>query len=242
MTQNIYDDEAFFAAYSRLPRSVGGLDEAPEWPSLRALLPDLRGRRVVDLGCGFGWFCRWARAQGAASVLGIDVSARMLARAKAETADLAISYLKADLEGLRLGEGAFDVAYSALAFHYLEHLDRLLAEIHGALAAGGMLVFSVEHPIYTAPSKPGWIGEGTAKRWPVGGYLDEGVRITDWLAPGVIKRHRTVATYLNGLLSAGFALSRIDEWAPSKEQIAAHPEWADERQRPTFLLVACRRA
>ena len=71
MTQNIYDDEGFFREYSRLPRSVAGLDAAPEWSALRALLPDLDGLTVVDLGCGFGWFCRWVREQGAASVLGI---------------------------------------------------------------------------------------------------------------------------------------------------------------------------
>jgi SAM-dependent methyltransferase len=66
MAQNIYDNEEFFEGYSRLPRSVEGLDGAPEWPALRALLPDLRGLDVLDLGCGFGWFCRWARGQGAA--------------------------------------------------------------------------------------------------------------------------------------------------------------------------------
>ena len=58
MTQNIYDNESFFAVYSRLPRSVEGLDGAPEWPTLRAMLPEVSGRRAVDLGCGFGWFCR----------------------------------------------------------------------------------------------------------------------------------------------------------------------------------------
>ena len=48
MTQNIYDNDEFFAGYSRLPRSVGGLDDAPEWPALRALMPDLHGRKVLD--------------------------------------------------------------------------------------------------------------------------------------------------------------------------------------------------
>ena len=70
MTQNIYDNEEFFAGYSRLRRSVEGLDGAPEWPALRALLPDLRGLNVLDLGCGFGWFCRWAHQQGAVNVFG----------------------------------------------------------------------------------------------------------------------------------------------------------------------------
>ena len=79
MTQNIYDSDAFFEGYSRLPRSIEGLEGAPEWPALRAMLPDLRGRRVLDLGCGFGWFCRWARTQGAVQVAGIDVSKKMQA-------------------------------------------------------------------------------------------------------------------------------------------------------------------
>ena len=56
MTQNIYDNAGFFAGYSQLRRSVDGLDGAPEWPTIRSMLPDLGGKRVVDLGCGFGWF------------------------------------------------------------------------------------------------------------------------------------------------------------------------------------------
>src|ERR687883_381018 len=100
MTQNIYDDQEFFERYSRLPRSVEGLDAAPEWPALRAMLPELRGLAVLDLGCGFGWFCRWARQHGAARVLGIDVSEKMLARAAAATQDPAISYMRADMEQL----------------------------------------------------------------------------------------------------------------------------------------------
>src|SRR5260221_3890608 len=117
MTQNIYDDEGFFAGYSRLPRSVEGLDAAPEWPALRALLPALHGRAVLDLGCGFGWFCRWAREQGAARVLGIDASDKMLTRARATTPDAAITYNRADMEQLELPLESFDLVYSSLALH-----------------------------------------------------------------------------------------------------------------------------
>jgi len=121
MTQNIYDDEEFFAGYSRLRRSVEGLDGAPEWPALRALLPNLSGLKVLDLGCGFGWFCRWARQQGAAHVLGIDVSEKMLARGRAATVDPSITYTMADMEQLELPAGSFDVVYSSLALHYVEN-------------------------------------------------------------------------------------------------------------------------
>src|ERR1700752_2699825 len=132
MAQNIYDDPGFLAGYSQLDRSVRGCAGAAEWPAIRALLPDLRGRRVVDLGCGFGWFCRWGREQGAAGVLGIDVSEKMLTRARAETADAAITYLSADLERVELPNAAFDVAYSSLALHYIENLERLLGTVHRA--------------------------------------------------------------------------------------------------------------
>ena len=124
MTQNIYDDPEFFAGYSRLDRSVEGLAGAAEWPALRALLPDLRDAKVVDLGCGFGWFCRFARAQGAARVLGLDVSVRMLARARAMTSDAAITYEQADLERLDLPAASFDLAYSSLVLHYIADVPR----------------------------------------------------------------------------------------------------------------------
>ncbi|MGH7048130.1 MAG: class I SAM-dependent methyltransferase [Stellaceae bacterium] len=241
MTQNIYDDAGFFAGYSRLARSVEGLDGAPEWPALQALLPDLRGANVLDLGCGFGWFCRWAREQGAAHVVGVDVSQNMLARARAGTADPAIRYVSADLENFELPAMPFRLVYSSLAFHYLENLAPLIARVARSMAPGGSLVFSVEHPIFTAPIHPGWSDAQGHRSWPVDAYLDEGPRKTDWLASGVVKQHRTIATYLNLLIGCGLALRHVAEWGPSPEQIAAHPAWADERRRPPFLLVAARR-
>jgi SAM-dependent methyltransferase len=237
VTQNIYDRDDFFAGYSRLPRSVKGLRAAPEWPSLRAMLPDLSGLRVLYLGCGFGWFCRWARQNGAADVAGFDVSRNMLVRASSETNDDKIRYSRADLERLKLPRASFDLVYSSLAFHYLKNMERLMSQIYRSLVPGGSLVFSVEHPIYTAPSNPGW----SRKTWPVDGYLNEGPRTTDWLAKGVIKQHRTVATYINLLLASGFSISKIDEWGPSKRQIKAEPSWALERERPSFLLIAAKR-
>lgn len=72
MKQNKYDDANFFSAYEKMPRSVKGLEGAGEWPVLKGLLPDLQNKRVLDLGCGFGWHCRYARAQQASSVIGVD--------------------------------------------------------------------------------------------------------------------------------------------------------------------------
>jgi SAM-dependent methyltransferase len=237
MAQNIYDDDGFFAGYSTLARSRKGLEGA-----LRAMLPAMGGLRVVDLGCGFGWFCRWAREAGAASVLGLDLSEKMLARAAAETKDAGISYRRADLDRLALDAGAFDLAYSSLALHYLEDLPRLVAAVHAALVPGGMFVFSIEHPIFTAPMQPGFVTAADGRRtWPLDGYFEEGPRTTEWFAPGVIKQHRTIGTYLATLLAGGFALAAVVEWGPDAAVLAENPGWAGERDRPSFLLVAARR-
>lgn len=73
MAQNVYDQEDFFKAYEQMPRSQQGLTGTPEWPILQRMVGDVRGLSISDLGCGYGWFCRWAYEAGAQSVHGIDL-------------------------------------------------------------------------------------------------------------------------------------------------------------------------
>jgi len=241
VTQNIYDNAGFFAGYSRLRRSVDGLDGAPEWPTLKSMLPDLAGKRVVDLGCGFGWFCRFAREAGAAEVLGFDVSANMLARARGTTADPAISYCQADLETLALPANAFDLAYSALVVHYLADLEGFARAVHDALRPGGRLVLTTEHPMFMASTLADFVDVDGVRTWPVDHYADEGERTTNWLVPGVRKWFRSAGTTVNALIDAGFVIRRLIDWTPSTEQVTAAPELAKERDRPAFLLIAADR-
>jgi SAM-dependent methyltransferase len=239
LAQNIYDNPDFFSGYSQLPRQVLGLDGAPEWPAIRALLPDLKGKRVVDLGCGFGWASRWMREQGAASVLGLDLSQSMIERARSKTADTAIEYRIADLETLELPEKAFDLAYSALTFHYIEDFGRLVRVIHRALVPGGRFVFTIEHPVFMAAERPQWISDDNGRKtWPVNGYSVEGERRTDWFAKGVLKYHRTLGTTLNALIDTGFEIRRVEEFAPTREQVEQMPQLAEELERPMMLIVS----
>ncbi|MBN9065667.1 MAG: class I SAM-dependent methyltransferase [Rhizobiales bacterium] len=239
MVQNIYDEPVFFEGYGRLNRSVHGLAGAPEWPALRSMLPDMRGLRVVDLGCGYGWFCRWARENGAGEVLGLDISEKMLDRARAENGDPAIAYRRADLAELSLPKEAYELVYSSLAFHYIEDAERLYRTIHGTLVPGGRLVFSTEHPIYMASVHPSWVTKGGGSRaWPVDHYSVEGRRTTHWLGADVVKYHRTMATTVNLLIRAGFRILHIEEFSPTAAQIAADATLAEETDRPMFLLIA----
>jgi SAM-dependent methyltransferase len=242
MPQNIYDDAEFFAGYAQLPRSIDGLAGAAEWPAMRAMLPAMAGRRVLDLGCGYGWFCRWASAAGATSVLGLDVSEKMLERAQAEPPDATITYRRQDLDAVTLPEGTFDLVHSSLTLHYIADLPRLIGEVGRALVPGGAMVFSIEHPLYTAPSSPGFVTAASGHTtWPLDDYLSEGARTTDWITNGIVKYHRTIATYVNAIVAAGLVLDHLDEWGPTEEQIIEHPDWAFERLRPPFLLAAAHR-
>ncbi|WP_421566333.1 class I SAM-dependent methyltransferase [Ochrobactrum sp. EDr1-4] len=243
MAQNIYDNPDFFAGYSQLPRQVEGLDGAPEWPAIQTLLPSMAGKRVVDLGCGFGWTARWFRDQGAISVLGIDLSENMIERAGKTTEDPAIEYRIANLEALDLPQAAFDLVYSALTFHYVADFKRLTQMIHNALVPGGDMVFTIEHPIFMAAAHPHWTQDQDGRKtWPVNGYSHEGERRTDWFAKDVLKYHRTLATTVNALIGAGFELRQIIEFAPAADQIAEMPELAEEQERPMMLLVSVRKS
>jgi SAM-dependent methyltransferase len=242
VTQNIYDDPGFFAGYAQLPRSRQGLEGAPEWPSLRALLPPVHGLRVVDLGCGYGWFCRWAGDAGAQCVLGLDVSKSMLAAARVQNSGLAITYDCVDLEHLSLPSASFDLAYSSLALHYVADFAAVVKCVHDSLVDGGRFVFSIEHPIYMASRAPQWLMHASGRAsWPVDGYCREGPRTTNWLADGVVKQHRTIATTLNTLIRAGFVLRHVQEFGPSQDQVAALPELKLELERPMFLIVSAQR-
>jgi SAM-dependent methyltransferase len=242
VSQNIYDDQTFFDGYAQLSRSVNGLDGAPEWPSLRKMLPDLNGKSIVDLGCGYGWFCRSAREEGARQVLGLDVSEKMLNKARDMTDDEGIRYRREDLELLDLPADTFDLAYSSLAFHYIEALPRLFKTLYQALVPGASLVFSAEHPIYTAPRNPGWIlDENQQKTWPVDSYQAEGKRETHWLAEGVVKQHRMLGTYINLLIECGFVITHLNEWGPSRQQIAEWPALDEEKERPMIFLMSVKK-
>ena len=130
---------------------------------------------------------------------------------------------------------SFDLVYSSLTLHYIEKLAALFATVHRALAPGGSLSSRRASALHRQP------GFALAGRSLAADYLDEGPRTTDWLAKGVVKQHRTLASYLNLLIEAGFTIGHVEEWGPAREEIAAHPEWKIDHRRPAFLLVSARR-
>ena len=243
MRENKYDDPNFFTLYSQMPRSSQGLSAAGEWREFRSLFPNLRHKRVLDLGCGFGWHCRYASEMGADHVVGIDISEKMLEVARKQTPQENVEYRHTPIEDAAFPPASFDVVVSSLALHYIASFTETVEKIHTFLRPGGDFVFSVEHPIFTAQGPQQWHhdAQGKIAHWPLDNYFSEGAREALFLGEKITKYHRTVATYLDGLLRAGFALTGIVEPTPSDELLASVPEMRDELRRPMMLLVSAKR-
>lgn len=234
--QNIFDDPVFFENYRQLRENDSGLNGLLEMPALYSLLPELNGLSILDLGCGFGDFARYARQHGAGQVLGVDVSEKMLAQARASTNDESIVYQHLAIEQFQAQEQQFDLAISSLALHYIEDFSTLCEKVFASLKPGGQFIFSVEHPICTA-FQVGWVPYKEDDVWPVDHYQEQTLRHTTWFVDDVQKYHRTVETYINTLLDSGFAVTRLLEPKPRDEAVALRPDLANHCRRPPFLLL-----
>lgn len=243
MKENPYDNPRFFEQYSRMDRSKMGLAGAGEWPALKAMLPELAGKRVLDLGCGYGWHCRYALEQGAREVVGVDISQRMLEQARCRTISERCRYLHMAMEDIDFPEACFDVVISSLALHYVRDYADVLRRVAVCLKSGGDFVFSVEHPVFTAYGNQDWYrdGEGRALHWPVDRYFLEGERQAVFLGETMVKYHRTLTGYVDPLQRAGFTLTGLAEPQPTEQMLIEIAGMADELRRPMMLILAAKR-
>lgn len=236
---NHYDETAFFEKYSQMSRSTEGLTGAGEWQTLERLLPNFKEKTVLDLGCGYGWHCKYAADHGAAKVIGIDLSQKMLAEAVKRNADPKIDYRQGDISAAVFPKDTFDIVFSSLAFHYLPDWPAMVKRIASYLKPGGTLLFSVEHPVFTAAGSQQWEYDerGKIRHFPVDRYFCEGVRQADFLGETVTKYHRTLTTYLETLLQNSFSLNHLVEPTPPAELLSL-PGMKDELRRPMMLIIS----
>ena len=239
--RNEYEDEAFFQQYAQMPRSQEGLSAAGEWHQLRPLFPPLEGKSVLDLGCGYGWHCKFAAEQGARRVLGIDLSQKMIEEARRRNSGTGIRYQVCGIGEYTYPEAAWDCVVSNLALHYIEDLDTVFENIHRTLKEDGIFLFNMEHPVFTAGVGQDWVyGEdGAPLYWPVDRYFMPGERITHFLGCEVHKQHHTLTQILMGVLRAGFTLEAVEEAEPPTDMLE-FPGMRDELRRPMMLLVRAR--
>lgn len=237
--QNVYDNPEFFAGYRNLRDNLTGLHENVVQPAMPQLLPDdLTDTRVLDLGCGEGWFCGIALAAGARSVVGVDPSALMLERARASIADPRASFVNGFAEDVEFDAESFDVVVSVLSLHYVEDYAGVVGSVARWLAPGGVFAMVIEHPMGTSQREMDWIKDGDRLiAWPVYGYDNEGERQEHWYVDGVVKYHRRVDTTVNTLIDAGLVVEKLLEPAPTAQAVRQAGRGASGLVRPDVLGV-----
>lgn len=239
---NVYDNKEFFQAYAEMDRSKGGLEAAGEWRQLQPLFPNLHRKSVLDLGCGYGWHCKYAVQMGASKVLGIDSSKKMIAKAMTENPDERIRYEVCGVEEYLYPECAYDFVISNLVLHYIENLDSVYQKVYRTLKTGGCFLFNIEHPTFTAGIHEDWIYDenGIPRYWAIDNYYAPGERETNFLGQRVIKQHHTLTQILNSLLKNGFQIEAVEEAVPPANKMDI-PGMRDEMRRPMMLLVKAKK-
>ncbi|AHG81427.1 hypothetical protein F542_7090 [Bibersteinia trehalosi USDA-ARS-USMARC-188] len=247
--QSIYDNPIFFERYKQLRGNPVSLNEVVEKPTMFSLLPDINGKKVLDLGCGAGGHLLHYLDRGAVKVVGLDLSQNMLNQAQVDFDTLGIDSEKYAFYCLpmeqieQIPDASFDLVTSSFAFHYVDNFPELLAKISAKLTACGTLIFSQEHPITTC-YKSGYRWEKNEQKQQVAYrlnyYRDEGERERNWFQQAFKTYHRTTATILNNLIQAGFDIEQVEE-----PMLAEKPEWHDEfkdlQHRPPLLFVKAKK-
>lgn len=243
MGQNIFDDNVFFSEYIKLRRGKN-YNDLLEQPAMRKLLPDVRGKTVLDIGCGYGRESYLFAQSGAKQVIGVDISRKMLELARREYSHPDVEYLQMDMEELGGLTQEFDLIYSSLAFHYAADFQRLAGNLYRLLRAGGRLLYSQEHPIVTATVDcRGHYNtvDGQCVSYTFSDYAAGGPRVGAWFVDGVENYHRPMGEIVTTLAQAGFVIEELVEPLPGKWALEELPELAKEFIKPTFLIIKARK-
>ncbi|MEU7868594.1 class I SAM-dependent methyltransferase [Dactylosporangium sp. NPDC049140] len=184
------------------------------------LLGEVRGRRVLEIGCGAASCSRWLKTQGA-EVVASDLSAGMLRHAQngATRSGVPVPLLQADASALPFAEGVFDIVCTAFgAIPFVADSSRVMREVYRVLRPGGRWAFSITHPMR-------WVflddpGEGGLVA--VHSYFDRRAYVEEdeQHVPTYVEQHRTLGDRIRELVAAGFVLNDLIE-----------PEWPSEHDK-----------
>ena len=178
------------------------------------LLGDVRGRAVLEVGCGAAMCSRWLAGQGARPVA-FDVSAGMLrhARAGAGESGVDVPLVQADAQHLPFAGASFDIAFTAFgAVPFVADSAAIMREVARVLRPGGRWVFATTHPTrWSFPDDPGPAGlTATMPYWDRTPYVE----FADDGTPTYVEHHRTLGDRVREIAAAGFRLVDLVE-----------PEW-----------------
>ena len=218
-------------------------------PGLTRLLEKVEGRRLLDVGCGEGYFSRHFQALKW-KVTGVDIAAEMVVKAK-EASSRNITYVVDDASRMNKVRGQFDAAISVLAIQNIELADRVLRSVAERLVPGGTFVLVTLHPAFRIPQRShwGWDEQASVQYRRMDQYLSQDT-ISIVMHPGAEQKsertltyHRPLSWYVNALIDAGFQIDRMEEWVSHRESQPGPRARAENMARtefPMFLTLRVR--
>jgi ubiquinone/menaquinone biosynthesis C-methylase UbiE len=226
-------------------------------PAFFEMLPDVAGLSGLDVGCGEGHNTRLL-AQRGARVTGIDISSNFIRSARAAETEqpLGIDYEFASAVDLPFEDASFDFATAFMSLMDIPETELVLADVFRVLRPGGFFQFSITHPCFDTPHRENLRDEnGHTYAIEVGEYFRgrEG-EVKEWLfsaAPSEVRSGltpfripvfmRTLSSWLNGLIDAGFVVERLGEPCPGDAAIRERPGLQDAQVVAYFLHVRARK-
>ena len=220
-----------------LERKRGLYEFKMQLPAIFNLLGDLRGKNLIDIGCGPGAYSVEFTKRGA-DVSVVDLSQNMLEKARdnAETANVELTLQKADAHSLPYKSESFDVA--VLIFMILN--TRIVEEAARVLKPSGLLLFSDTHP--TLEAKGQWASNNIGAPRIIEDYFSHAKR--KWrITPGLgrtitLKYHTyTIEQCVNMIADADFKILRIAEPNPGKDVKKSDPIHYDRCSRIPYFII-----
>jgi len=217
-----------------------------EVPYILELIGDVRGKRVLDAGCGGGFYSLLLSEKGA-KVLGIDGSEEMIkiAKEKASRKMLDAKFMVGDVSDLKIEDGAFDLVLSTLVLMDVKELDKAISELVRVTRNEGEILISVQHPILTAGD---WERESGQKLFrKLDNYFMERELEAVWENEKKERvsfkyYHRSLQAYTQPFLERGCVLTHLIEPHPHEVYKILNPrEYEDTRRIPHFVLFKFRK-
>jgi trans-aconitate methyltransferase len=234
----VYDNQEFFDRYMKRRHRAESPNTLIENPSLFELIGDVKGKHILDLGCGDATLGKDLLQQQCSSYIGIDGSENMCKKAADNLEHTQGKVIQSTMEDYKYQPSAIDLVVSQLAIQYIEDFGDLAKHVFKTLKNGGHFVFSVQHPLLTSSFKSMTEG-GKRNDWIVDDYFYSGKRVEPWIGENVVKYHRTIEEYFAALQNAGFKIRSLKEATPQAKNFENPDEFKRRMRIPLFLLFSC---
>jgi SAM-dependent methyltransferase len=221
--------------------------EYVEKPAMYSQLPDLKGKEVLCVGCGTGEECDFLMKKGAKRVVGIDLADKMIEIAKTSFPEVHFEVM--DIEKMKFEKKSFDFIYSSLTFHYSDKWPKIFSDLASFLKDGGVVLFSVLHPMYwgtefkkdaETKTTTRLIGIRSVNevREMVGDYLTSSWRKAEiYGGVGIEYFNQPISAMFDIIKKAGFSVENILEPKSLEKLKDIHPEYHKSNEKfPQFII------